>query len=1096
MISPARAGRVLAAVSLAAISLILALGPATPPARAAGPTPSIEEVRQWVRDQGYNYTVAENWVTRLSPEEQEALCGFRPLEAPQEPPSGNLTAYDLVPEEETQGLGASLPPSYDAMKEGYVTPVRDQDGCGSCWIFATVADLESDVAIGESAFYDFSEQEIGDCNIWTSQGNYNFCEGGRAEMAINCLTKYGAADESCHPYTAAEGSCLDCPPVRNVNNWRIITGGNGDSPSKVPVIKNAILEYGPVFSSIYASDTGFLYYDSGVYVYSGSQPPNHAVEIIGWDDTKGAWLIKNSWGTGWGKHGPHPGCAWVAYGSANLGDYTSAIADYGEAGDTIYYHDECGCAWGAYGYYNPTAYGAVRFTPAQDSTLTAVDFWAVDAGMSYEIKIFDTLNYSGGYYSFRDPLGSTQSGSTQEAGYYSIPLDTPVALTEGDDFIVQVKFTNADGHPVPIDYYNISWLPDWSDIATFSGESYFSSGGTQFVKPLYAGNYVDVGIRARAEQSPQPDLVISTSVELTGGNFTVSYNVTNTGTAAANASSTDLSIDGGLQESQPCPALDPGESHGGSFATQVCPCGGTPDVTVCADSEGAVAESDEGNNCRTDILDCPGPDLVITGKWEQWLDPEAKTYSISYTVTNQGCAAGASNAVITIDGVDVLEDPVPTLAAGSSYNNTVGPFTMSGDSDNVTVCADSGDVVAESNETNNCGTNTLHCPPDLVITAKSEPWVDPEAKTYNISYTVTNQGCVTAGASNTTITIDGTDVLEDPVPPLAAHASYNNTVGPYVMSGDSDNVTVCADSGDAVAESDEANNCLTNTLAGPDISIAPTGFNVTMPPNTTQDYTMIIGNDGEGELSYDMSDGDCPWLTESPTSGTVSPGASQNITVTIDTTGLAAGNYTAQIVIASNDPDEDPAPVPVALHVELPLTGYNITLAAGWNLVSLPLMPDNTGIADVPADISGDLAIVWGYNASTDTDTWLWYVPGNPLSTLTAAAEGEGYWFFMNGTAALEGSGREIPGQGASPPAYDVFAGWNLIGFSSTTGMSPETYLASIAGNYSIVWGWDAGAPSWLWYVPDNPLSTLITMEPGCGYWLWATADGIIVPPA
>jgi len=73
----------------------------------------------------------------------------------------------------------ALPASYDAMALGYVTPVKDQGSCGSCWIFAATADFESDVAIGESSKLDFSEQEVGDCNIWSSVGGHSFCNCGK-----------------------------------------------------------------------------------------------------------------------------------------------------------------------------------------------------------------------------------------------------------------------------------------------------------------------------------------------------------------------------------------------------------------------------------------------------------------------------------------------------------------------------------------------------------------------------------------------------------------------------------------------------------------------------------------------------------------------------------------------------------------------------------------------------------------------------------------------------------------------------------------------------------------------------------------------------
>ena len=996
MISQARTKRVLSVIIYSIVSLILAVGFVILPARAAEPSPTIEELQQWVRDQGYNYTVAENWITQLSPEEREALCGLRQLEAPTEPVSGNIRFFSHVPEAETGGLGIP-PPTYDAMALGYVTPVKAQGGCGSCWAHAACADLESDVAIWEATHLDFSEQEVIDCNIWSSVGGYDSCPpgtGGNAYMTTNYLTKYGAADETCHPYAATQQTCWACPLQRSVNNWRMVTDSGGDSLSQVPTIKNAILNYGPVYSTMYASGPGFSSYYSGVYEYWGSEVPNHAIQIIGWDDSlththgSGAWLIKNSWGTTWGAGVLYPGCGWVAYGAANLGDYTSAICGYRTPGNTIYYHDECGWMGYSWGYGSPTGYGAVRFTPSQDSILTAVDFWAVDTSMNYEIKIFDTRTGGPVNWVFSIQLGTTQTGTTSEQGYYSLPLDTPVPLTGGDDFIVQVKFTTSTpGHnfPIPIDYCTVGWLPSWSGIATFSGESYSSGTGTQFAKPYDpgVGEYFDVGIRARTEL---PDLVVAKSVEFSGGNFTVSYNVTNIGNATAGNSTTCKFFNSTLEESQPCPALGPGESYNGTFAPEPCPCGQVFNVTVCADNDDVVAESNETNNCEINILECP-PDLVITEKSEEWVDLEAKTYNITYTVANQGCsAAGASNTTITINSIDVLEDPVPALAAGANYSNTVGPFTMSGNSANITVCADNDNVVAESDEDNNCQMNTLECPT-------------------------------------------------------------------------------------------------------PDISVSPASFNKTLLSDTTQDYTLTISNDGDGDLSYNISDGECPWLSESPTSGTVEPGGSHNITVSINTTGLGS-NYTAEIVIANNDPDEDPKIVPVTLHVR---SSHNITLSTGWNLVSLPVIPDNTSIVDVTAAINTTVSIIWYYNANTAT--WLWYVPGNPASTLSTIEDGKGYWFLMNSPAALEGSGWEMPGPGA-PPTYDVFVGWNLIGFSSTTSMSPESYLATIAGTYNPIYGWDAEGQTWLWYVPGNLSSTLTTMEPGYGYWLLATADGTIVPPA
>ncbi|KAF5435942.1 Serine protease, subtilase family, partial [Candidatus Methanophagaceae archaeon] len=178
---------------------------------------------------------------------------------------------------------------------------------------------------------------------------------------------------------------------------------------------------------------------------------------------------------------------------------------------------------------------------------------------------------------------------------------------------------------------------------------------------------------------------------------------------------------------------------------------------------------------------------------------------------------------VSVDGV-VVEDPVPELGAGESYTNTVGAFECPcGTNVTVLVCADSDNDVNETEEENNCLENVFVCPPiekpDLVISDKYEKWVSLENLTYNITYTVCNDGDADAGVSNTTITIDGVDVMEDPVHPLAVGECYTSTVGPFTMSDTNDTILVCADNQNEVDESDEENNCFENVFE----SIIPEG---------------------------------------------------------------------------------------------------------------------------------------------------------------------------------------------------------------------------------------------------------------------------------
>ena len=104
---------------------------------------------------------------------------------------------------------------------------------------------------------------------------------------------------------------------------------------------------------------------------------------------------------------------------------------------------------------------------------------------------------------------------------------------------------------------------------------------------------------------------------------------------------------------------------------------------------------------------------------------------------------------------------------------------------------------------------------DLVITKKSESWVVMEDKTYNILYTVTNRGSGDAGASTTSITIDGVNAATGMVPALSPDVSCEAILGPFTMTGDSDTIEVCADMDDVVPESNEENNCKENIFEHP-----------------------------------------------------------------------------------------------------------------------------------------------------------------------------------------------------------------------------------------------------------------------------------------
>ncbi|MBA7504695.1 hypothetical protein ES706_03349 [subsurface metagenome] len=203
--------------------------------------------------------------------------------------------------------------------------------------------------------------------------------------------------------------------------------------------------------------------------------------------------------------------------------------------------------------------------------------------------------------------------------------------------------------------------------------------------------------------------------------------------------------------------------------TELTPLGITANTTMY------FCTSANANNFNKDYLDCYGPDLAITEKSEAWVSLANKTYNVSYTVCNEGAAAsaGASNTTITIDGVDILEDPVPELAAGVCYNSTLGPFTMSGANDTITVCADNGNVVDESNEDNNCMENTF--------------FEELPLETYNLTISSSDGGSVTIPGEGV-FTYDAGTVV-DLVATADANYHFVNWTGDVGTIADVDSAT-------------------------------------------------------------------------------------------------------------------------------------------------------------------------------------------------------------------------------------------------------------------------------------------------------------------
>jgi len=160
----------------------------------------------------------------------------------------------------------------------------------------------------------------------------------------------------------------------------------------------------------------------------------------------------------------------------------------------------------------------------------------------------------------------------------------------------------------------------------------------------------------------------------------------------------------------------------------------------------------------------------------------------------------------------------------------------------------------------------------------------------------------------------------------------------------------------------------------PDITVSPADFDVTLPADTVEHYTLTIGNTGEADLTYDVSDQGCPWLDVTPDSGSLAPGGSDELTVTIDTSGLAPGGYSAEIVITNNDPDRNPTIVPVTVLVSDGEPTVTTQAASAIDTTSATLNMDYTLGDDTSVDVR------FAYRKAADDD-WT----GTPWVSRSAA---------------------------------------------------------------------------------------------------------------
>ena len=195
-----------------------------------------------------------------------------------------------------------IPDSVDWRTQGYVTEVKDQGQCGSCWAFSAVASLEGQHFKSAGKLVSLSEQNLVDCSgKFGNQG----CNGGLMDQAFSYIkANKGIDTEASYPYEAEDGKCRFKPANVGATDTGFVDVKSGDESA----LATAIATIGPISVAIDASQDSFQFYSTGIYSdpNCSSTELDHGVTAVGYGTQgkgKDFYIVKNSWGTSWGDKG-------------------------------------------------------------------------------------------------------------------------------------------------------------------------------------------------------------------------------------------------------------------------------------------------------------------------------------------------------------------------------------------------------------------------------------------------------------------------------------------------------------------------------------------------------------------------------------------------------------------------------------------------------------------------------------------------------------------------------------------------------------------------------------------------------------------------